>query len=142
MRALRYRRYGSPDVLAFDPGLRRLYVSAESGVVSVFKESGTTARPLGTAFLATEAHARGLAIGLKNDLDQVGDLVSSFDFAINEQCFHYNECDLVKPFVAASKPVFGIEYDGDTSICARANAANFDTLLKSLSLDATRTACR
>jgi DNA-binding beta-propeller fold protein YncE len=28
-----------PDVLAFDPGLMRLYVSAESGVVTVFKES-------------------------------------------------------------------------------------------------------
>jgi DNA-binding beta-propeller fold protein YncE len=27
-----------PDVLAFDPGLRRLYVSAESGTVSVFEE--------------------------------------------------------------------------------------------------------
>ena len=28
-----------PDVLAFDPGLMRLYVSAESGVVTVFHES-------------------------------------------------------------------------------------------------------
>lgn len=46
----------SPDVLAFDPGLRRLYVSAESGVVAVFQETTTSARPLGTAFLATEAH--------------------------------------------------------------------------------------
>jgi DNA-binding beta-propeller fold protein YncE len=45
-----------PDVLALDPGLRRLYVSAESGVVSVFAEVGHSARPLGTAFLATEAH--------------------------------------------------------------------------------------
>jgi hypothetical protein len=51
-----FRVGSSPDVLAFDPGLRRLYVSAESGVVSVFAERGTTARALGTAFLATEAH--------------------------------------------------------------------------------------
>jgi DNA-binding beta-propeller fold protein YncE len=29
-----------PDVLAFDPGLNRLYVSAESGTVFVFEESG------------------------------------------------------------------------------------------------------
>ncbi len=28
-----------PDVLAFDPGLKRLYVSAESGTVSVFQEA-------------------------------------------------------------------------------------------------------
>jgi DNA-binding beta-propeller fold protein YncE len=47
---------GSPDVLAFDSGLRRLYVSAESGVVSVFAETAHSAHPLGTAFLATEAH--------------------------------------------------------------------------------------
>jgi DNA-binding beta-propeller fold protein YncE len=30
----------SPDVLAFDPGLGRLYVSSESGTLSVFKERG------------------------------------------------------------------------------------------------------
>lgn len=29
-----------PDVLAFDPGLKRLYVSAESGTVTVFREQG------------------------------------------------------------------------------------------------------
>jgi DNA-binding beta-propeller fold protein YncE len=31
-----------PDVLAFDPGLKRLYVSAESGSVFVFRENGKT----------------------------------------------------------------------------------------------------
>lgn len=46
----------SPDVLAYDAGLRRLYVSAESGVVAAFSETAHSARPLGTAFLATEAH--------------------------------------------------------------------------------------
>jgi DNA-binding beta-propeller fold protein YncE len=47
----------SPDVLAFDPTKRRLYVSAESGVVAVFAETRTSARPLGMSFLATEAHS-------------------------------------------------------------------------------------
>jgi DNA-binding beta-propeller fold protein YncE len=46
----------SPDVLAFDSGLRRLYISAESGVVSAFAETAHSARPLGTGFLASEAH--------------------------------------------------------------------------------------
>jgi DNA-binding beta-propeller fold protein YncE len=46
----------SPDVLAFDAGKRRLYVSAESGVVAVFAETATSAKALGTSFLATEAH--------------------------------------------------------------------------------------
>jgi DNA-binding beta-propeller fold protein YncE len=45
-----------PDVLAFDAGLRRLYVAAESGVVAVFAERGQQLRKLGQAFLATEAH--------------------------------------------------------------------------------------
>jgi DNA-binding beta-propeller fold protein YncE len=46
----------SPDVLAFDAAKRRLYVAAESGVVAVFAETATSARPLGMSFLATEAH--------------------------------------------------------------------------------------
>jgi DNA-binding beta-propeller fold protein YncE len=45
-----------PDVLAFDPGLRRLYIAAEGGVVAVFSENGRHLRKLGQAFLATEAH--------------------------------------------------------------------------------------
>jgi DNA-binding beta-propeller fold protein YncE len=46
----------SPDVLAFDAAKRRLYVSAESGVVAVFAETATSAKALGMSFLATEAH--------------------------------------------------------------------------------------
>jgi DNA-binding beta-propeller fold protein YncE len=46
----------SPDVLAFDASKRRLYVSAESGVVAVFSETAVSARPLGRSFLAAEAH--------------------------------------------------------------------------------------
>ena len=46
----------SPDVLAFDTGLRRLYVSTESGQVAVFAEHGRRLTKLGQAFLAPEAH--------------------------------------------------------------------------------------
>ncbi len=46
----------SPDVLAFDEGLRRLYVSAESGDVAVFAEKGRSLRKLGQAHLADAAH--------------------------------------------------------------------------------------
>jgi len=46
----------APDVLAFDPSLRRLYVAGESGVVSVFHEEGRGLRKLGEAFLAPHAH--------------------------------------------------------------------------------------
>jgi DNA-binding beta-propeller fold protein YncE len=46
----------SPDVLAFDTSLRRLYVSAESGVVAVFAETAHGLRKLSQSFLAPEAH--------------------------------------------------------------------------------------
>lgn len=46
----------SPDVLAFDAALRRLYVASESGTVAVFAETAHAARPLGIGFLAVEAH--------------------------------------------------------------------------------------
>jgi hypothetical protein len=61
--------------------------------------------------LAGLARERGLTIGLKNDLDQVPDLVDSFDFAVNEQCAQYDECDALEPFVAAGKPVYHVEYE-------------------------------
>jgi DNA-binding beta-propeller fold protein YncE len=46
----------SPDVLAFDIGSKRLYVSAESGVVAVAVERGRKLVRLGQAFLASNAH--------------------------------------------------------------------------------------
>jgi YVTN family beta-propeller protein len=45
-----------PDVLAFDQGLGRLYVSAESGVVSVFDEHGRNLEKVGEGFFAKDAH--------------------------------------------------------------------------------------
>jgi DNA-binding beta-propeller fold protein YncE len=51
-----YRVGNAPDVLALDPSLHRLYVSAESGIVAAFRESGKHAVPLGMAGLAPEAH--------------------------------------------------------------------------------------
>lgn len=96
-------------------------------------------------FLAREAHARGLSIGLKNDLDQIPALVGDFDWALNEQCFEFDECDTQKPFIDAGKAVFNAEYSGAASasrICPKANARNLDTLIKPLELTASRVACR
>lgn len=45
-----------PDVLAFDPGLRRLYVASESGVVTVFAELRRRLELLGT-YTAPQAHS-------------------------------------------------------------------------------------
>jgi hypothetical protein len=93
-------------------------------------------------WLAAQAHSRGLSIGLKNDLDQIKDLVDDFDWALNEQCFQYNECNLLLPFIQAGKAVFSIEYRGDTSqFCNQANQMGFNTLYKKLELDGWRIDC-
>lgn len=94
-------------------------------------------------FLAEAAHARGLAIGLKNDLEQVPDLVSHFDWIINEECFFYKECDGLLPFVQAGKPVFVIEYElAPAEFCAQAIQAGFQAQHKRWELDAYRVDCR
>ncbi|HET7564388.1 MAG TPA: YncE family protein, partial [Gemmatimonadaceae bacterium] len=46
-----------PDVLAFDPGLRRLYVASESGVISVFDESDEGALQSKGTYRAPHAHS-------------------------------------------------------------------------------------
>jgi len=94
-------------------------------------------------WLAGQAHSRGLSVGLKNDLGQIGDLLPYFDWALNEECFTYTECELLSPFVAAGKAVFGVEYELDpVNFCPQANALNFDFLKKDWELDAWRLACR
>jgi len=94
-------------------------------------------------WLAEQAHLRQLSIGLKNDLDQVSDLLPHFDWALNEQCFQYNECDLLLPFIQAGKAVFGVEYELEPdAFCSQANALDFDWLKKNLELDAVRISCR
>jgi len=94
-------------------------------------------------FLANQAHVRGMSAVLKNDLGQVRALVPYFDFALNEQCFQYRECDKLTPFVDAGKAVFGVEYHLDTAdFCPDANAMDLNFLKKKLSLRAWRVACR
>lgn len=92
--------------------------------------------------LAKAAHDRGLAIGLKNAMEMIPAALPVMDFAVNEQCNQYSECDTYKPVIAAGKPVFGIEYKGDpANFCPVLNAKLHDTLKKYLSLNAYRVDC-
>jgi YVTN family beta-propeller protein len=45
-----------PDVLAFDKGFGRLYVSAESGIITIFDERGRTLEKVGEGLFAANAH--------------------------------------------------------------------------------------
>ena len=92
--------------------------------------------------LADLAHEHGLAAALKNDLGQVKALEPHFDFAINEECFNYNECGRLSPFTAAGKAVFHVEYEMDRSkFCDRAIELGFSSMRKKWSLRAWRRAC-
>ncbi len=96
-------------------------------------------------WLAEEAHQRGLAIGLKNDPEQVHDLVASFDWIITESCFYEGWCELVTPFLEADKPVFAVEYTDNgmrlEDFCDQAADLSIDALLKHRDLNAWREAC-
>jgi hypothetical protein len=100
-------------------------------------------------FLAEAAHNRGLSVGLKNALDLVPELEPHFDWALNEECFAYDECDALAPFLTAGKAVFHVEYVDEPDagpalqdeICDDAAIAGFSTLIKTAELDAWRLAC-
>ncbi len=94
--------------------------------------------------LARIAHRNGLAVGLKNDLGQAPKLEPRFDFAINEQCLQFRECDSNPPpgyraFTRAGKAVFEVEYRIPPSrFCADANRLGLSSIKKArdFSLDA------
>jgi YVTN family beta-propeller protein len=46
-----------PDVLAFDKSFGRLYVSAESGIITIFDERGRNLEKVGEGFFAPNAHS-------------------------------------------------------------------------------------
>ncbi|MFI2074134.1 MULTISPECIES: endo alpha-1,4 polygalactosaminidase [Streptomyces] len=92
--------------------------------------------------LAELAHERGLAVGLKNDLEQIPQLVRDFDFAVNEQCAQYDECEKLTPFIKRNKAVFHVEYElppGD--FCDTAKRLGLSSMKKNLDLDAWRRPC-
>ncbi|WP_030765685.1 endo alpha-1,4 polygalactosaminidase [Streptomyces sp. NRRL F-2664] len=92
--------------------------------------------------IARLAHDRGMSVGLKNDLDQVPQLVGDFDFAVNEQCAQYDECDRLTPFIEAGKAVFHAEYELSTSrFCGRSKTLELSSIQKRYDLDAWRRTC-
>jgi hypothetical protein len=103
-------------------------------------------------FLATEAHKRGLSVGLKNDVGQVKALEPSFDWALNESCLEWGEpgvaigeCGNLKPFITANKAVFHAEYRGGkiydgraistSTVCPLTKPLHFSSLVLDMALD-------
>jgi hypothetical protein len=94
-------------------------------------------------FIANAAHQRNLAVALKNDLDQIDALVDYFDLSVNEECFEYDECDLLTPFTQQDKPVLQVEYaqtyvnnaNARDRLCTQSVDMRFSTLILPLDLD-------
>jgi uncharacterized protein (TIGR03382 family) len=94
-------------------------------------------------FLAGEAHARDLAVGLKNAVALIGDVHEDFDFAVNEECLAYDECGRYAPFVDSDRAVLHVEYVGRENrafglrddICDDPTIRGFSTLVKTPELD-------
>jgi len=111
--------------------------------------SNRTGRPLTAEdqlrynkMLAIEAHKRGLSIGLKNDVDQVVELEPYFDWALNEECISYNECEKLLPFIRAGKAVFGAIYEHHADdFCNYTNNLGYSFWQKSYDLDASGRSC-
>ncbi len=96
-------------------------------------------------WLTDEAHARGLAIGIKNAPGMVADTLALFDFAVTEDAFYYGWAEAMAPFIEAGKPVFAAEYtDMDVDFaaaCAWGQRQGFSFILKRRDLDAWRETC-
>ena len=88
------------------------------------------------ASLANLAHSYGLTVALKNDVEQLPDLAPYVDYAVNEQCQQYNECDgYTTYFINANKAVFQVEYKlSQAKFCAKANAGNRNAITKTFDL--------
>lgn len=93
-------------------------------------------------WVARAAHAQRLAVALKNDLEQARALARSFDFAVLEQCFEYDECGRARPFLDAGKGVYDAEYAlAPSAFCADARRLGINAIRKRLDLGAWRQPC-
>jgi hypothetical protein len=100
--------------------------------------------------LAGWAHAIGMSIGLKGDLEQAHDLVDDFDWTLNEECYQYNECTTISNegpgadgkdwpglqlFAQANKAVWIAEYQPlSAAQCVSSVANHFNTAVYTLGL--------
>lgn len=92
--------------------------------------------------LADTAHSLGLSIGLKNDVDQIAQLEPWFDWALNEECYDYNECGGYSAFVNAGKAVWIAEYRTlTTSMCGNAATNHYNLASYDLDLSGQRSTC-
>jgi hypothetical protein len=87
-------------------------------------------------WLAAQASAGGLAVGLSSDWAHASDLATHYDFAIHINCLANATCTQLSPYRARGHAVFDLETNRDvTATCARAKAEALPVTLKNASFD-------
>jgi hypothetical protein len=102
-------------------------------------------------YLSSVATPLNLAMGLKNGLEIVDRVVDIVQFAVNEQCHQYHECDGYASVTKQNKPVFNVEYAAEAKndnnmtpkdLCKPVSGVTLSTSLKNHdSVDGTITFC-
>lgn len=92
--------------------------------------------------MAGVIHGLGMAWFLKNDINGdsiITDIEPLADGTVNEQCWQYDECSALEPFVKAGKPVLNVEYadEAETTTCPEALAFPMATVHTDVDLDGT-----
>jgi hypothetical protein len=90
-------------------------------------------------WVANRVHSLGMSVAQKNFEDQSSVLEPYFDFVIEEQCYQYQDCQDLEPYITAGKAVFDVEYPSGTISSADCPAKNLvtgvDVMLKGLNVD-------
>jgi hypothetical protein len=82
-------------------------------------------------WLAMQAHARGLLIGMAGDFEQAPALIDRFDWAVHYGCIARGDCADLDLFAEQGKPVLDVETAGDPAdVCAAAEQLGINVLLK------------
>jgi hypothetical protein len=94
-------------------------------------------------FLADEAHARGLTIGLSGDFELSQQLSAHYDWAIAHSCIELDTCAALAPLTAAGLPVFDLETDETDrdATCAKAKSYGISVTFKRRGNDTYRSTC-
>jgi hypothetical protein len=92
--------------------------------------------------VADVVHGLGMAWFLKNGINGdsfISDLEPLADGTVNEQCWQYDECSALAPFVQAGKPVLNVEYadEAEATTCPHALAFPMATMHTDEDLDGT-----
>ncbi len=116
----RFERFSDVMIARFDLCRDKGFLAVEPDNIDAF-EADFSSKPTGFAitredqlryvnWLIDLAHARGLAIGQKNALELVPDLINHMDFALLESAFQQGFMMEFDPYIAQGKPVFAVEY--------------------------------